>query len=59
MSRLRSADAFAGYARVAPIEVSSGDVVRYRLSHAGDRQVNDALHVIAITQIRGGTAGKA
>ena len=46
------------YAGVAPIEVSSGDVVRHRLSRAGDRQLNYALHVIAITQIRRDTAGK-
>jgi transposase len=38
--------------------VSSGDVVRHRLSRAGDRQLNYALHVIAITQIRRDTAGK-
>lgn len=59
ISRFRSADAFASYAGVAPIEVSSGDLVRHRLSRAGDRQLNDALHVIAITQIRRDTAGKA
>ena len=58
ISRFRSADAFASYAGVAPIEVSSGDVVRHRLSRAGDRQLNYALHVIAITQIRRDTAGK-
>jgi transposase len=38
--------------------VSSGDVVRHRLSRAGDRQLDYALHVIAITQIRRDTAGK-
>jgi transposase len=58
ISRFRSADAFASYAGVAPIEVSSGDVVRHRLSRAGDRQLNYALHVIAITQIRRDTPGK-
>ncbi|MEV6964444.1 IS110 family transposase [Hamadaea sp. NPDC051192] len=58
MSRFRSADAFASYAGVAPIEVSPGDVVRHRLSRAGDRQLNYALHLIAITQIRRETAGK-
>ncbi|HEX5145337.1 MAG TPA: IS110 family transposase [Mycobacterium sp.] len=58
ISRFRSGDAFASYAGVAPIEVSSGDVVRHRLSRAGDRQLNYALHVIAITQIRRDTAGK-
>jgi len=42
---------FAAYARAAPREVSSGDVIRHRLSRGGDRQLNYALHVIAITQI--------
>jgi transposase len=39
--------------------VSSGDLVRHRLCRAGDRQLNRALHVMAITQIRGDTDGKA
>ncbi|WP_082764173.1 transposase [Frondihabitans sp. PAMC 28766] len=42
---------FAAYAGVAPREVSSGDVLRHRLSRGGDRQLNYALHGIAITQI--------
>ncbi|WP_435817806.1 transposase [Micromonospora chersina] len=50
--RPRELLALASFAGVAPIEVSSGDVVRHRLSRAGDRQLNRALHVIAITQIR-------
>ncbi|WP_328393267.1 IS110 family transposase [Nocardia sp. NBC_00416] len=57
--RFRSAAAFASYAGVAPIEVSSGDARRHRLSRAGDRQLNYALHVIAITQIRRDTVGRA
>ena len=57
-SRFPSAAHFASFAGVAPIEVSSGDVVRHRLSRAGDRQVNRALHVMAITQIRGDTEGR-
>ncbi|MFG3301518.1 IS110 family transposase [Micromonospora chersina] len=59
VSRFASSAHFASFAGVAPIEVSSGDVVRHRLSRAGDRQLNRALHVIAITQIRGDTAGRA
>ncbi len=50
--RFRSAAAFASYTGTAPIEVSSGDVVRHRLSRAGDRQLNCCLHTMAITQIR-------
>jgi transposase len=36
----------------APIDVSSGDQVRHRLSRAGNRRVNHALHMMAVTQIR-------
>ena len=59
VARLRSAAAFAAFNGTAPIEVSSGDIVRHRLSRAGDRQLNYCLHIMAITQIRGGTAGRA
>jgi len=59
ISRFRSAAAFASYTGTAPIEVSSGDVVRHRLSRAGDRQLNCCLHIMAITQIRHDTPGRA
>jgi transposase len=56
--RFASAAAFASYSGTAPIAVSSGDVIRHRLSRAGDRQLNYALHVMAITQIRHDTPGR-
>ncbi|MGV9867132.1 transposase [Rhodococcus koreensis] len=40
----RSAAAFASYTGTAPIEASSGDIVRHRLSRVGDRQLNCCLH---------------
>jgi transposase len=43
---------FASYAGVAPVEVSSGEVVRHRLSLGGNRHLNHALHMIAINQVR-------
>ncbi|MDQ5812891.1 MAG: IS110 family transposase [Actinomycetota bacterium] len=43
---------FASYAGVAPVEVSSGEVVRHWLSLAGNRRLNHALHMIAINQVR-------
>ena len=58
ISRFRSAAAFATYTGTAPIDVSSGDVVRHRLSRAGDRQLNRCLHVMALTQIRLDTPGR-
>ena len=43
---------YASYAGVAPIEASSGAVQRHRLSRRGNRQLNSALHGVAITQQR-------
>ncbi|WP_422740740.1 transposase [Micromonospora sp. WMMD729] len=40
------------------MEVSSGDVQRHRLSRAGDRQLNYALHVMAMAQIKRATPGR-
>jgi transposase len=51
-ARFRSSDAFASYAGVAPIEVSSGERITHRLSRSGDRQLNSALHLVAVTQVR-------
>jgi transposase len=59
ITRFRSAAAFACYNGTAPIEVSSGDVLRHRLSRSGDRQLNHALHMMAITQLSGDTTGRA
>jgi transposase len=57
--RFRSAAAFASYAGAAPIEVASGDRGRHRLSRGGDRQLNCALHLVAVTQVRmRGSAGR-
>jgi transposase len=51
-SRFPTADAFATYAGAAPIEVASGERTRHRLSRSGDRQLNSAIHLIAVTQVR-------
>jgi transposase len=50
--RFRSADAFAALAGVAPIPASSGQIQRMRLNRGGNRQLNRALYVIAVTQSR-------
>jgi transposase len=52
VARFASKDAFASYNGTAPIDVSSGDQVRHRLSRAGNRRINHALHMMAVTQIR-------
>jgi len=51
-SRFPTSSAFANYAGAAPVELASADKSRHRLSRHGDRQLNSALHTIAITQIR-------
>jgi transposase len=59
ISRFASKDAFASYNGTAPIDVSSGDQIRHRLSRAGNRRINHALHMMAVTQIRyPGSAGR-
>ena len=58
ITRFRSPAAFASYTGTAPIEVSSGDVVRHRLSRAGDRQLNYCLHVMALTQLQHDCPGR-
>jgi transposase len=50
---------FAAHTGTAPLEASSGEVVRHRLSRAGNRKLNHALHLMAIVQIRHPTAGQA
>jgi transposase len=52
VSRFATRDRFAAYNGTAPIEVSSRNRKTYRLSLRGDRRINHALHMAAITQIR-------
>jgi len=50
--RFRSPAAFARHNGTAPIPVWSGNDIRHRLSRGGNRQLNAALHRIAITQLQ-------
>ena len=50
--RFTNRDQFASYAGVAPIEFSSGGRIVHRLSRRGNRQLNHAIHMVAICQIR-------
>jgi transposase len=59
ISRFRSKEAFARHNGSAPLPVWSGNVVRHRLNRGGNRQLNAALHRIAITQIRLAGPGRA
>jgi transposase len=50
---------FASYSGTAPVEASSGEVVRHRLSLAGNRKLNYALHMVAVCQARSEVRGGA
>ncbi|MRH93255.1 IS110 family transposase [Nocardia sp. SYP-A9097] len=60
VGRFPTAAAFANYTGTAPVEIASADSTRHRLSRYGDRELNSALHTVAMIQIRmRGTAGRA
>jgi transposase len=58
-ARFASTDHYAAYNGTAPIEVSSGGKARHRLSLRGNRKLNHAIHMAAVTQIRFPTPGRA
>jgi transposase len=49
--RVRSEAAFASLAGVNPIPASSGNTVRHRLNRGGDRTLNKALHLVAVSRM--------
>ena len=59
IARFPSKAHFASWNGTAPIDASSGQRVRHRLSRAGNRRINRVLHVMAIVQIRHQTEGRA
>jgi transposase len=58
ITRFPDRDHFASYTGTAPVEASSGDVRRHRLNRGGNRQLNTALHLIAVCQIRDPSPGQ-
>jgi transposase len=52
VARFASRDRFAAYNGTAPIEVSSGKRRVHRLSRRGNRRLNHAVHMTALTQVR-------
>ncbi|MDP8931327.1 MAG: IS110 family transposase [Actinomycetota bacterium] len=58
-ARFRTRHQFASYNGTAPIEASSGPRVRHRLNPRGNRTLNHAVHMIAVTQIGHDTPGRA
>jgi len=50
---------FASWTGTAPLDASSGEQIRHRLSRAGNRRMNHVLHVAAVVQLRHDTPGRA
>jgi transposase len=59
VARFADRNRFASWTGTAPLEASSGENVRHRLSRAGNRRMNHVLHIAAIVQIRHDTEGRA
>ena len=59
VARFTDRNRFASWTGTAPIAASSGEIVRHRLSRAGDRRMNHMIHIAATTQIRLDTPGRA
>ena len=58
ITRFPSKAHFASWNGTAPIDASSGDQVRHRLSRAGNRQINRVLHTMARVQMRNPSPGR-
>lgn len=58
IGRFPTAGHYARYNATAPIEASSGPKVRHRLNPRGNRRLNHALHIAAVTQIAHDTPGR-
>ncbi len=59
VARFTDRNRFASWTGTAPIEASSGEIVRHRLSRAGNRRMNHMIHIAATTQLRHDTDGRA
>jgi transposase len=55
IARFPTAGHYARYNGTAPIQASSGPIRRHRLNPRGNRQLNHALHITAVTQVRNDT----
>jgi transposase len=57
--RFRDRNRFTSWNDTAPLDASSGQQQRHRLSRAGNRRINRTLHIMAIVQLRNPTQGRA
>ena len=58
INRFATKAQFASYNGTAPIEVSSSGRTRHRLNLRGNRKLNHAIHIAAVTQYRNKTEGR-
>jgi transposase len=59
VARFPDRNHFASWTGTAPIDASSGEHTRHRLSRAGNRRLNHVLYMAGIVQLRNDTAGRA
>ena len=59
VARFADRNRFASWTGTAPLDASSGEQNRHRLSRAGNRRVNHVIHIAAISQLRTATDGQA
>ena len=59
IARFATKARFAAWTGTAPLDASSGQQLRHRLSRAGNRRLNHVLHIMAIVQVRHDTVGRA
>lgn len=58
VARFADRNRFASWTGTAPLDASSGQQNRHRLSRAGNRRMNRMIHIAATTQIRLETEGR-
>ncbi len=59
VARFADRNRFASWTGTAPLDASSGQQNRHRLSRAGNRRMNHVIHIAAVTQLRLDTEGRA
>jgi transposase len=59
VARFADRNRFASWTGTAPLDASSGEQIRHRLSRAGNRKMNHMIHIAAATQVRLDTPGRA
>jgi transposase len=58
IARFADRNRFASWTGTAPLDASSGEQIRHRLSRAGNRRMNHVIHIAAIVQLRRDTEGR-